>query len=318
MEQFRSILVVVNEEGASSALLARAQGLAEQNGSKITFLDVIEGRQGELSRLLAGLPGPRDLETKLIETRKARLVDLAQPLRAAGIEVETRICRGISFIQAIRHVLSEGADIVLKGADQTPESQLLRGPDLNLLRQCPSPVWILNSTHEPKARKIVAAVDPDPENDARQALNHGVLRLATSLARQDGAQLHVIHAWHLADEGTLRSRSLGASSGDIAALLDKVETESALRLETLLAPYEAYRDLIRVVHVKGTPADVIAEHVETEASDTIVIGTMGRAKLAGFFVGNTTETVLNRVGCSVVAVKPEGFATPVALEEEAV
>lgn len=36
--------------------------------------------------------------------------------------------------------------------------------------------------------------------------------------------------------------------------------------------------------------------------------------MTGFFIGNTAETVLAQVDCSVLSVKPEGFVTPVTLE----
>ena len=33
----------------------------------------------------------------------------------------------------------------------------------------------------------------------------------------------------------------------------------------------------------------------------------------GFFIGNTAENVLQHVDCSVLAVKPKGFVTPVKM-----
>ena len=45
------------------------------------------------------------------------------------------------------------------------------------------------------------------------------------------------------------------------------------------------------------------------------MGTVCRTGLAGFFIGNTAENVLNEVNCSVLTVKPEGFITPVTLED---
>jgi nucleotide-binding universal stress UspA family protein len=45
------------------------------------------------------------------------------------------------------------------------------------------------------------------------------------------------------------------------------------------------------------------------------MGTVARTGISGFFIGNTAEDVLNQVNCSVMAVKPEGFVTPVKLDE---
>ena len=49
-------------------------------------------------------------------------------------------------------------------------------------------------------------------------------------------------------------------------------------------------------------------------SEEIMMGTVGRTGIPGFIMGNTAETVLNRIDCSVLAIKPEGFVTPVRLE----
>jgi len=48
--------------------------------------------------------------------------------------------------------------------------------------------------------------------------------------------------------------------------------------------------------------------------DLLVMGTVCRTGVAGLIIGNTAEKVLNKVDCSVLTVKPEGFVTPVTLE----
>ena len=45
--------------------------------------------------------------------------------------------------------------------------------------------------------------------------------------------------------------------------------------------------------------------------ELVVMGTICRTGLPGFFIGNTAETVLQSVDCAVLTVKPEGFVTPV-------
>lgn len=48
--------------------------------------------------------------------------------------------------------------------------------------------------------------------------------------------------------------------------------------------------------------------------DCIVMGTVARTGIRGFIMGNTAETILEQIDCSVLAIKPPGFVTPVALE----
>jgi nucleotide-binding universal stress UspA family protein len=42
------------------------------------------------------------------------------------------------------------------------------------------------------------------------------------------------------------------------------------------------------------------------------MGTVGRAGLPGVLIGNVAETVFKHAECSVLALKPEGFVSPVS------
>jgi universal stress protein E len=317
MNRFKNILVTVKEHGDTEAVMARARWLAEANGAAITLMHTVETEHRQLTRLLSVLPGHRaaEINAALQGDQAIRLDARATPLRDAGHDVRTVVAHGTGFIETIRRVLSHDHDLVLKGAENTPMRQVLRGPDLHLLRKCPCPVWVLNNAQGPKSRRIVAAVDPDPDNPESAALNTKVMQLATSLARQDNAKVDVLHAWYLHEEAAMRTSRVGMTEEEIAALLAEVERESADHLNALLADFTECKDILRVIHVKGRPEDVIVEHAENERIDTLVMGTLARTGLAGLFIGNTAETVLNRVGCSVVAVKPDGFVSPVTLPE---
>ena len=45
--------------------------------------------------------------------------------------------------------------------------------------------------------------------------------------------------------------------------------------------------------------------------DLVVMGTVGRSGLTGLLMGNTSEEVLDQINCSVLAVKPYSFKTPI-------
>lgn len=63
--------------------------------------------------------------------------------------------------------------------------------------------------------------------------------------------------------------------------------------------------------VKGEAGSLIPALARHRHIDVIVMGTVCRTGIAGLFIGNTAERVLRRVNCSILAVKPEGFVTPV-------
>lgn len=68
--------------------------------------------------------------------------------------------------------------------------------------------------------------------------------------------------------------------------------------------------------IEGDPVERIPELVMEQGIDLLVMGTVCRTGIAGFLIGNTAEEVLNRIDCSVLTVKPEGFITPVILEDK--
>ncbi len=55
---------------------------------------------------------------------------------------------------------------------------------------------------------------------------------------------------------------------------------------------------------------LIAEWVKTAHVDLIVMGTVARTGIPGLLIGSTAASILQRVNCSVLAVKPDGFASP--------
>jgi nucleotide-binding universal stress UspA family protein len=43
------------------------------------------------------------------------------------------------------------------------------------------------------------------------------------------------------------------------------------------------------------------------------MGTVARSGIPGLIMGNTAEAILTELECSVLAIKPPGFVTPVTL-----
>jgi len=57
--------------------------------------------------------------------------------------------------------------------------------------------------------------------------------------------------------------------------------------------------------------EVIPRLAREREVELVVMGTVVRTGIPGFFIGNAAERILSRVGCSVLAVKSLGFVTPV-------
>ena len=59
------------------------------------------------------------------------------------------------------------------------------------------------------------------------------------------------------------------------------------------------------------PAPTLRALSQELKADLIVMGTVGRTGIPGFFIGNTAEELLQTSQASILAVKPTGFRSPV-------
>lgn len=316
MKRFGDILVVCVEQSATEQALDKVAWLAKANEASVTLVDTIDNEPGELARLFSvfSTPEAAEIEEDVIADHRDRLNGIAEGLRAQGLEVKTDVLLGSPFIQVIRKVMRDGHDLVIKGAQRSAAHPVFQSADMHLMRKCPCPVWMLNTPGASQVRHILAAVDPDPDDAVRDKLNHTVMELATSLAQREGAKLDVVNVWRLQEEGALRRSRARLTDAQIQKILDEEQVRSAARLDALMADFTDFQDIARVLHLKGLAEDVIPEHAKAESVDTIVMGTVGRTGVSGFIIGNTAETILNRVSCSVLTVKPVGFESPVTLD----
>ncbi len=318
MDRFQSILAVLTEDSLFEVALERALHLARVNNAALTLVDVIDVAPGELGRMMATLSGRRgpEIEEDVIAYHRERLAKLAAQARAEGLEVTEAVLQGSPFVEVIRMVLREGHDIVIKGATDAGHGRgAMKGFDMHLLRKCPCPVWLLMGQTHGVFDRVLATIDPNPTADtAREQLDRSVLDLAIGMAERDQAELRVLHAWHLHEEQALRrGRYTKAYSGEVDIMVAREKEAAEGRVKAVMAEFPQVKPS-QIILEKGTPGDVIADYAEAEDMDLIVMGTVGRTGLSGFIMGNTAETILNRVRSSVIAVKPDGFKSPVTLD----
>jgi len=183
---------------------------------------------------------------------------------------------------------------------------------MHLMRKCPCPVWVVKRAQTRPYARILAAVDPSTYDSERDSLNLLILQLASSVARKEAGELHIVHVWHSLGERYVHNRGMTEEEVQEAKAQEKVQHKQ--RLDTLLNQVEV-TDLKPHLHlIEGDPDEGIPELVVAQGIDLLVMGTACRTGIAGFLIGNTAEEILNQVDCSVLTLKPEGFVTPVALE----
>ena len=79
---------------------------------------------------------------------------------------------------------------------------------------------------------------------------------------------------------------------------------------------EAYNYLSPQFHLRQGPASRVIPDMATQLkADLVVMGTLGRTGISGLIIGNTAEAILDQLTCSVLAIKPPGFVSPVTVTE---
>lgn len=315
MKRFKKILCYVGGETDPTPGLDSAAGLAERNGAQLTLMDVLP--ESTESAWLT-VPGKPELEEMVVTSRIHDLEQMGADLRQRGIRVDTVVTKGNPFVELIRRVVLQQQDLVIKTAQglENRLGGLLGTTALHLMRKCPVPVWVVKPQSTKPFGRVLAAVDPKPEGEGVDALSLKVVELAASMARAGGGKLHIMHAWWMSSEAMLRSRRFSLPPAEVDGLVREVRGAAEKSLKALIRSADLGQNPYEVHIVKGQPYEVISDFASQ--ADLAVMGTLSRAGVDGLLIGNTAERILRRVECSVLAVKPEGFRTPLRFEEAAV
>lgn len=317
MKRYSNILLVVDSGSDQRAALQRSVTLANNTQAALTVCAVVEEIPADVQ-----VPGTAVTAAELngagIAEEHARLERLVGTSDTAGMAVTVKVRVGKLFLEVIREVLECRHDIVIKTAeDKVGVSRMLFGStDMHLMRKCPSPIWIVNAGEHSKCRRILVAVDQDPDD----FLNRQIIETAVYVALAEFSELHFVHAWELIGESHMRSPRTGLSDSEVDAI---AATESNKRLSWLKQLVENYSNEVgkgataylnpQLHVVKGDPKSAIATLARDLDADLVVMGTLARSGIPGFFMGNTAESILSRVECSALTIKPPGFVSPVSV-----
>lgn len=325
MHRFKNILYVATSGSTGHTDLERAITLASNSQARLTVVEVIE-QMPRITKLIDHILLLEEFQNKIVAKHRKRLEKLIAPWDKK-IEIKTKILIGIPFIKIIHEILRNNHDLVIKMAESGGLLDRVFGSDdMHLLRECPCPVWLIKPKSSKTIQRILAAVDvddyyPPEELNTRHRLNLQILEMAGSLTLSEFARLRVVHVWEAIAENTLRGSFLDMSDDKITAYIETARQHCNQNLNALMAELsgklgqEAYEYLKPQTQLlKGCPRKVIPTFARNIKADLVIMGTVARTGISGFFIGNTAETILNQLDCSVLAIKPPGFKTPVILK----
>ena len=303
------ILVVVDPTLEVSAAVAKAARLAQgaEASIELYLCDVPPALQA------ARLSSPELLKAsaeRIIAGHRAHLERLANPLRAAGLNVRSTVEFANPLPEAIvRRAAASGADLVVKDTHHHTllSRTLLTHTDWHLIRDCPVPLLLVKASvwHDPPV--LCAAVDPNHPDDVAGALDDAIVDAAVRLAHALGTRARLAHVFSSLNYLPLQVDLPGVPIG-----LDLEAVEALRQLHHAELAAVADRNGIgrEDVHlIDGLVTDALPAFATREGIDIVAIGAVARGRLHDRFLGSTATRVLDRIASDLLIAK---LATSVA------
>ena len=127
----------------------------------------------------------------------------------------------------------------------------------------------------------------------------------------------MVHAWQPYAEKLLEHPRLGLGAADIETYTRAQEQDHQQWLDKLVARLDDSETSVASHLVHGTAARVIPELARRTGAELIVMGTIGTSAVPGVLVGTSAEAILSTTAVPILALKPQGFTSPLRFQTEA-
>jgi nucleotide-binding universal stress UspA family protein len=293
--------------------------VAKEAGSKLTMASVIRPAKSQVRFIRADFDFKK-VEELLVQERHSQLEDSIRQVAPDEIEISTDVYVGETVETIIKAVKEKPYDLLIKilrhsEGSMKPEFGSL---DMRLMRSCPCTVAMARNVGETGTNRAVAALDFDEGDSILEDLNQEILESMSLLSHKDYMamkEIHVIHVWSVYGEQLFKRGPAKLPEDQFHEIIQEEESNRRQWLQERIDRYCSTLDKTAAEHfnpelvlLQGDPNTAIAQYTNEINADTLCMGTVSRSGLSRFLMGNTAESVLNSVHCSVVTHKPRGFS----------
>lgn len=305
---YQRILVATDFSTHSEAALRQAIWLARKSKAKVVVGHVLPDlRQAVMGTSYEAridlLYGEGEIfQKELRRESDAKLEKLVSDLGATDLDITYETLIGEPFAELAHAVQAENYDLVLAGTRGMSawEKLFIGSTTKQLIRTCPTDVWIVRAEHTAQPKVVLAATDFSAAS--LKAAQQGLW-----LAQQAGAAFHVLHIIDSNDA----PESMLSRLPDGSNLRQVIKDESKRRLDEFLQSLSVDHTQVHAHLSLGTPWQETVRMAQQLNADVIAIGTVGRRGIRGMLLGNTAERVLNACTCSILTVKPDDYVSPI-------
>lgn len=261
------VLLASDFTARSDRALGRAIQLAEEKQGKLVIAHVLE-------------KGAKADEEDILHRLRA---DLSEDATDAEL-----IVRAGSAPKTLAAIAAErGSDLIVTGvARYNSIGDYFLGTAVDhIIRNAERPVLIVRRRPVTPYRRLVVATDLSD-------CSHAALLVAAALF--PGAEITLVHAFHIPYEGWIKSADVKAD----------IQAEAREELDAFLAGIDpAVLAKLDARLVEGETGTVIVQELARTGADLLVLGTHGRSGFAHATIGSQAEGILPVVNADVLMVR---------------
>ncbi|MBE2283760.1 MAG: universal stress protein [Prosthecobacter sp.] len=219
----------------------------------------------------------------------------------AAVSAEVRI--GHPFVELVEACRAHTADLLVMGAKGSKnEPHRIGAIAAKCVRKAPVDVLVVREDAQGPFKKIVTCVDFS-ENSAK------AVQYALHVARQDGGAVDCLHVYQSA---LAMSLDYGGFAPSLPGTIDPEAVDNWRKdLDGFLAPLIRDSGGVQVnalIKERVNIREAILDHVAETHATLVVLGTRGKTGLREMLIGTTAEKIVQNAPCSILAIKPDGFA----------
>lgn len=301
--QLKQLLVVIDPTQSSQPSLERAAWIARRSGAALELL-ICEFNSTLDSGLLFDAPALDKARNSLLAQRREWLEQLAAPLRQEGLTVTGEVRWGKPLHKMIIARVEElKPDLVLKTAHSHGllRRLLLSNSCWQLIRYCPTPLWLVKPQGEWHGQRLAVALDPTHSADKPAALDHQLIDAAQMLGQTLGLEDHYLHSYAPLPRTLVFDAELVA---DYEYYVERTGERHREAFEQLLGQHSVAKP--RTHLLQGFAEETLPRFVEDNGVDLLLMGAIARGHLDTALIGHTAERVLEGVDCDLLVIKPQG------------
>jgi len=311
METYQNILVVIDPTTDDQKALKRAIELASliysanKATTKITaFLSIFDFSY-EMTTILSS-EERNIMRQSVIKDKEVWLKSIVESLNT-DLDVECKVIwHNRPFEAIIEQVIANKYDIVIKGTHQHDKlkSVVFTPTDWHILRKCPCPVLLVKEHSWPKDGNVIASVNVGSDEEEHNSLNIKITEEANQLASLIKANVHLVNSY----PGTPVNIAIEIPEFNSSEYNDAMLKHHQEAMNEHANKYNI--DIKNTYVEEGLPETVIEQVAERLDAELVVLGTVGRTGISAALIGNTAEHVIDHLNCDVLALKPDGYISP--------